>query len=151
MANFAHGLSGAHPFYKVLRELVDEPADRFSLSAAARLAEEFAFLGLRQKVSPAAKKERRTRQGDYAEFAQPDTVAEAAGPETTVEAVRRDLRIKPRHGIEDLRRIRKRFAAGNHPDRSPSAVRAACEQRMKIANAIIDEEIARRRSAAGAR
>jgi len=73
------------------------------------------------------------------------TAPKQKAPPTSSEAVRRELAIRPDHREADLRALRKRFAAGNHPDRSPLALREVAEQRMKIANSIIDGEIARRR------
>lgn len=38
----------------------------------------------------------------------------------------------------ELQRLRRSFAAENHPDRLPQEFRLAAEQRMKTANALID-------------
>ena len=59
-----------------------------------------------------------------------------------------ELAIKNKHDLADLARIRKRFAVANHPDRNTGARRQWAEERMKIANSIIDAEIAHRRAIA---
>lgn len=38
----------------------------------------------------------------------------------------------------ELQRLRRSFAAANHPDRLPQEFRMAAEQRMKTANALLD-------------
>ena len=58
----------------------------------------------------------------------------------------RELGIREAHDLADLGRIRKAFASANHPDRCQGAKRQWAEERMKLANSIIDEEIARRRA-----
>ncbi|GIL00267.1 MAG: hypothetical protein BroJett030_01660 [Alphaproteobacteria bacterium] len=141
----AHGNGGGHPFRRILEELIDRPGERFSLSAAARLAEEFALVGRRAERPrrPSAGHARASYEGMAA---RPEAGADDFDPDTSVEGVRRELRISPIAPIEELRRIRKRFAARNHPDRLPHSRRPLAEQRMKIANAIIDAEIERRRA-----
>ena len=42
----------------------------------------------------------------------------------------------------DLQRLRRSFAAMNHPDRLPQEFRLAAEQRMKTANALLDTAMA---------
>lgn len=141
----------AHPFYRVLRGLGDDATDNFSLNAAARLAEEFAYIG---RNNPRSRKRRSFADRRQAEYgantdhlrAEPEDKPQLE-PDTSVEGVRRELHISPLDPIEELRRIRKRFAIANHPDRLPAQRRGAAEQRMKIANSIIDAEIERRRAA----
>lgn len=145
MADAAHGASGAHPFFRVLKGFMDEPGEGFSLAGAVRMAEEFAFLGGKDKPARPRREPEDGLHARFSEFGQP--VSAPPEPETSVEAIRRELKIRPSHPIDELRRIRKRFALQNHPDRSPSAIRPAAEQRMKIANSIIDSEIEFRRRA----
>lgn len=66
-------------------------------------------------------------------------------PRITPEDVRAELAIEARHDLSDLGRIRKRFAAANHPDRTTPDRRGWAEERMKLANSIIDREIEQRR------
>ena len=42
----------------------------------------------------------------------------------------------------ELQRLRRSFAAENHPDRLPQEFRLAAEQRMKTANALLDSAMA---------
>lgn len=42
----------------------------------------------------------------------------------------------------ELQRLRRSFAAQNHPDRLPQEFRLAAEQRMKTANALLDHAMA---------
>jgi hypothetical protein len=53
-------------------------------------------------------------------------------------AVAAELRLSSAKCGDDLRRIRRRFAMGNHPDRVPEWLRDEATRRMRIANALID-------------
>ncbi|WP_102959386.1 hypothetical protein [Mangrovicella endophytica] len=63
---------------------------------------------------------------------------------TNAEDVARELGLKPELKLRDLRRIRRTFAADNHPDRVPAEWREAANRRMTIANMMIDEAIGRK-------
>lgn len=65
MADAAHGASGAHPFFRVLKGFMDEPGEGFSLAGAVRMAEEFAFLGGKDKP---ARPRREPEDGLHARF-----------------------------------------------------------------------------------
>jgi hypothetical protein len=57
------------------------------------------------------------------------------------ETVAEDLRLRPGLTKAELRRIRRKFAFGNHPDRVPPSSREAATRRMIIANALIDQAL----------
>lgn len=54
----------------------------------------------------------------------------------------RELALRPGLKRAEIQRLRRRFAADNHPDRLPEEFRAAAEQRMKTANALLDAVLA---------
>ena len=58
------------------------------------------------------------------------------------DAIRRELNLRPGLTRAELQRLRRSFAASNHPDRLPQEVRADAEQRMKMANALLDTAMA---------
>ncbi|KAB0572484.1 hypothetical protein [Brucella pituitosa] len=53
-------------------------------------------------------------------------------------SIRRELNLRPEMKRAELQRLRRQFAAQNHPDRLPQEFRLAAEQRMKTANALLD-------------
>jgi hypothetical protein len=55
-----------------------------------------------------------------------------------------ELRLSSARSGEDLRRIRRRFAMSNHPDRVPAWLRDEATRRMTIANALIDRAMRER-------
>jgi hypothetical protein len=68
----------------------------------------------------------------------------AAGVNTAVsesERVAAELGITADLGIEDLNRLRRRFARLYHPDRVPPPQRRQATLRMSIANRLIDEAL----------
>ncbi|MFD1792983.1 hypothetical protein ACFSE0_15295 [Ochrobactrum teleogrylli] len=58
------------------------------------------------------------------------------------DAIRRELNLHPGLTRAELQRLRRSFAASNHPDRLPQEFRADAEQRMKMANALLDTAMA---------
>lgn len=58
------------------------------------------------------------------------------------DAIRRELNLRPGLTRAELQRLRRSFAASNHPDRLPQEFRADAEQRMKMANALLDTAMA---------
>ena len=54
------------------------------------------------------------------------------------DAIRQELNLRPGLTRAELQRLRRSFAASNHPDRLPQEFRADAEQRMKMANALLD-------------
>jgi len=58
------------------------------------------------------------------------------------DAIRRELDLRPGLKRAELQRLRRSFAADNHPDRLPPEFRADAEQRMKTANALLDTAMA---------
>lgn len=79
--------------------------------------------------------------------------ADATGDKETSEIARRmenqsattirdELRLHPGMKRAELQRLRRSFAANNHPDRLPHEFRLAAEQRMKTANALLDSAMA---------
>lgn len=56
-------------------------------------------------------------------------------------SIRKELDIRPQMKRAELQRLRRSFAAQNHPDRLPQEFRLAAEQRMKTANALLDSAI----------
>lgn len=63
------------------------------------------------------------------------------------EQVAVELNISAALSVEDLGRLRREFALGNHPDRLPQCYREQATRRMTIANTLIDDELERRRQA----
>lgn len=57
-------------------------------------------------------------------------------------SIRSELDLKPGMKRAELQRLRRSFAANNHPDRLPEEFRLAAEQRMKTANALLDSAMA---------
>lgn len=57
------------------------------------------------------------------------------------ESIAQELGIRPRLSAKDLRRIRREFALGNHPDRVSAPRRERATRRMIIANALIDQAL----------
>ena len=57
------------------------------------------------------------------------------------ETVAEELRLRPRLTAKELRRIRREFARGNHPDRVPASLRERATRRMIIANTLIDQAL----------
>lgn len=57
------------------------------------------------------------------------------------EAVAAELRLRPGLTRAELHRIRRDFARSNHPDRVPPSWREEANQRMTIANALIDRAL----------
>jgi hypothetical protein len=57
-------------------------------------------------------------------------------------SIRSELDLKPGMKRAELQRLRRSFAASNHPDRLPEEFRLAAEQRMKTANALLDSAMA---------
>jgi|GEM_PF-481184 len=53
-------------------------------------------------------------------------------------SIRSELGLRSGMTRAELQRLRRSFAAENHPDRLPQEFRLAAEQRMKTANALID-------------
>ncbi|MDH7784434.1 hypothetical protein QBD01_000434 [Ochrobactrum sp. 19YEA23] len=58
------------------------------------------------------------------------------------DAIRRELDLHSGLKRIELQRLRRSFAANNHPDRLPPEFRADAEQRMKTANALLDAAMA---------
>ncbi|MBC8716139.1 hypothetical protein [Ochrobactrum sp. Marseille-Q0166] len=56
--------------------------------------------------------------------------------------IRMELGLHSKMNRAELQRMRRSFAASNHPDRLPEEFRLAAEQRMKTANALLDEALA---------
>lgn len=61
--------------------------------------------------------------------------------------IRSELNLNARMTRIELQRLRRRFAASNHPDCLPKEFRVAAEQRMKTANALLDSAMASARDA----
>ncbi len=57
------------------------------------------------------------------------------------DAVAAELRLRPGLTRAELHRIRRDFARSNHPDRVPPSWREEANQRMTIANALIDHAL----------
>lgn len=53
-------------------------------------------------------------------------------------SISKELNLRPEMKRAELQRLRRLFAAQNHPDRLPQEFRLAAEQRMKTANALLD-------------
>ena len=67
--------------------------------------------------------------------------AEAPAAISEAEIVAGELGLRPRLTARELRRIRRKFAAANHPDRAPTFLRERATQRMIIANTLIDQAL----------
>lgn len=88
----------------------------------------------------------RHARDEYAEAGSPlaDTVAEPVAeeaPPLSVEPddIARELGLRGRLKARDLDRLRRDFAARNHPDRVPPHLRDNAMTRMQVANRLIDE------------
>ena len=57
-------------------------------------------------------------------------------------SIRSELNLRPEMNRSELQRLRRSFAAENHPDMLPQEFRLAAEQRMKTANVLLDNAIA---------
>ncbi|MBA8817811.1 hypothetical protein BRY73_15800 [Ochrobactrum sp. P6BS-III] len=84
-----------------------------------------------------------------AETERPETLLETERREIAArmqnqspDAIRRELDLRPGLKRTELQRLRRSFAANNHPDRLPPEFRADAEQRMKTANALLDTAMA---------
>ena len=75
----------------------------------------------------------------YAEARAGATVETSGLSET--ESIAEELCIRPRLSAKDLRRIRREFALGNHPDRVSAPRRERATRRMIIANALIEQAL----------
>jgi hypothetical protein len=53
--------------------------------------------------------------------------------------IERELALQTAKGIDELARLRRTFAFGNHPDRVPVHLRERAMIRMQVANQLIDE------------
>lgn len=71
----------------------------------------------------------------------------AKPPPTDRESVARELRLAACASPTDLNRLRRLFAAANHPDRVAPASREEATRRMMLANMLIDEALARAKGA----
>jgi hypothetical protein len=69
-----------------------------------------------------------------------------SGAVSEIERVAAELGITSDLGIEDLHRLRRRFARLCHPDRVPPPQRRQATLRMSIANMLIDEALRARLS-----
>lgn len=73
------------------------------------------------------------------------TEPKSAGPppraRSDLEIVTEELRLEAARSVADLRRIRRRYAMRNHPDRMPPTLREEASRRMTIANALIDSAL----------
>ncbi|MCH4541296.1 hypothetical protein DK867_19370 [Ochrobactrum sp. POC9] len=67
---------------------------------------------------------------------------EARMQKQSPDAIRQELDLQPGLKRAELQRRRRSFAASNHPDRLPEEFRPAAEQRMKTANALLDNAMA---------
>ncbi|MEF2071262.1 hypothetical protein [Consotaella aegiceratis] len=77
-----------------------------------------------------------TARQDYANNGRP--WAEPAPPSTDPDQIALELGPLDRLSIGELRRLRRQFAATNHPDRVGPGLRDIANRRMTIANALID-------------
>lgn len=73
------------------------------------------------------------------EEAHPPTLPGACDPE----ALARELGLGAELTARDLERVRRSFARANHPDRAPAAERDLATLRMTLANALIDQALAK--------
>jgi len=69
----------------------------------------------------------------------PPLAPEIIYPETTPEAVEKELGLKGNETHADLDARRRRFALANHPDRVAQDLRSHAMIRMQIANHLIDD------------
>jgi hypothetical protein len=68
-----------------------------------------------------------------------ELLAEISAPETSPDAIARELRLDGVDTIKALDRVRRNFAFHNHPDRVRPQWRDRAVVRMQIANRMIDE------------
>jgi hypothetical protein len=76
----------------------------------------------------------------YAE-ARAGAASESPRGMSEAEMVAGELCLRPRLTAQELRRIRREFALGNHPDRVPAPLRERATRRMIIANTLIDQAL----------
>lgn len=83
----------------------------------------------------------------YAAEIDPESARAAFDPKIAAQQVERAL--KRTLSVEELQRLRRRFAAQNHPDRVPLHMRPAAQQAMAEINSKIDKavDLARQRKA----
>lgn len=151
MTKFPEPDSQSHPFLRVLHTLISEPPATESAGGSFLRDMPFWSAGT---IRPGRQRRAAARNGAFGEFSEPaeDEAGIAHRPAAatvSAEDIRRELAISHAHSISDLKRIRKSFAARNHPDIVAGPMRGGAEQRMKLANAIIDSEIVKRRRQAG--
>jgi hypothetical protein len=83
---------------------------------------------------------------------EPEPQPAAAPPppplKSDLERVIDELHLTPDLTVQDLARIRREFAKGNHPDRVVAPQREEATRRMTIANVLIDEALRGRKSRA---
>jgi len=58
--------------------------------------------------------------------------------------VAEELALDPGLSVDDLQRIRRKFALDNHPDRVAPWLREEATRRMTMANMLIDQALKRR-------
>lgn len=59
-------------------------------------------------------------------------------PSVALDAIEAELNLKAVSSLEELNRLRRRFAAANHPDAVPVPLRERAQRRMALANALFD-------------
>lgn len=73
--------------------------------------------------------------------AKPKPAAPPPPAKSDLEIVTEELRLETARTVADLKRIRRRYALRNHPDRVPAAKREEATRRMTIANTLIDRAL----------
>jgi hypothetical protein len=97
--------------------------------------------------SPSRPLNAETLGGLYVDELVYDPDASADGPSNTTTnpaEIAAELAITGQTSIEELHRLRRRFALANHPDRLAPVYRDTATRRMMVANRLIDEAIFRR-------
>jgi len=137
-------------FWRIVESLIAEN-ERTGSGAAGRQAGRATAFWRAAEHNPRSRNRKTAKPSDFLDALsedKPDLREETPLPEIRAEDIARELGIRDAHDLADLGRIRKAFASANHPDRCQGAKRQWAEERMKLANAIIDSEIARRRGRA---
>ncbi|RCS24958.1 hypothetical protein DUT91_05795 [Phyllobacterium salinisoli] len=81
------------------------------------------------------------RRSDFIVF-EPENERELPLLSTDPDEIARELQLSPDMSPIELARVRRRFAARNHPDRVAEPLRDCASERMKIANMLIDRALA---------
>jgi hypothetical protein len=79
--------------------------------------------------------------GKLAQLYSEDRTATGQVPQDLYRFLADELHLSPDLTVDELRRLRREFAAGNHPDRVDPAERLRATRRMSLVNVLIDKAL----------